>query len=96
MKLALLIATSLLPLLLCATAQAQPRKCTAADGKVTYSDVACPERTASERPLTGTLQSPGLRDYPRQVEAAIINLCAVHIRLDIHMAAADSNSTIAT
>jgi len=73
MKLALLIATSLLPLLLCATAQAQPRKCTAADGKVTYSDVACPERTASERAVEtrgNTLDGSSLREQAQKDKAA--------------------------
>ena len=73
MKLSLLIASSLLPLLLCTAAQAQPRKCTAPDGKVTYSDVACPDRTASERTVEtsgNTLDGSGLREKVQKDKAA--------------------------
>lgn len=64
MKLSLLI-TLFLTVLMCSTAQAQLRKCTGRDGRVTYSDAACPERTQSERPVeTGgnTLDASALRE----------------------------------
>jgi len=62
MQRALLFAASLL---LCTHAGAQTRKCTAPDGKVTYSDVACPDSTKSERPVEtngNTLDSSDLRE----------------------------------
>ena len=71
MKLFLLIAASLASLL-CCPAHAQPRKCTAPDGKVTYSDVACPDRTTFERAVeTGgnTLDGSGLREQAQKDKA---------------------------
>lgn len=75
MKLSVLIAASLLPLLLCAAAQAQPRKCTGPDGKVTYSDVACPDRTVAERSVEtsgNTLDGSGLREQAQKDKAAAV------------------------
>ena len=75
MKFSLLIATSLLPLLMCAPAQAQTRKCTASDGKVTYSDVACPGSTASERTVetsANTLDGSSLREQAQKDKAAAV------------------------
>ena len=74
MKLALVIASALLPLLLSTHAHAQPRKCTAADGKVTYSDVACPGSTASERTVEtrgNTLDGSGLREQVQKDKEAV-------------------------
>ena len=71
MKLSLLIATSL-AVLLCSPAQAQTIKCTAADGKVTYSNVACPDSTQSVKPVdtTGnTLDGSGLREQAQKDKA---------------------------
>jgi len=55
------------------TAQAQLRKCTGADGKVTYSDVGC----ATEKKEAGvrggtltTMESSGLRQYAAQSSIA--------------------------
>lgn len=72
MRLPWVITTSLIALLW-APAQAQPRKCTAPDGKVTYSDVACPDRTASERPVEtsgNTLDGSALREQAQKDRAA--------------------------
>lgn len=52
MKILLVIAATLL--LLCANAQAQLRKCTGPDGKVTYSDVVCASNAA-----TGSIKNAG-------------------------------------
>ena len=74
MKLALVIASALLPLLLSTHAHAQPRKCTAADGKVTYSDVACPGSTATERTVEtrgNTLDGSGLREQVQKDKEAV-------------------------
>ena len=68
-----LIAVALLAITLASTAQAETRKCTARDGKVTYSDVACPERTQSERSVeTGgnTLDASDLREKVQKNKAA--------------------------
>ena len=51
MKLILAIAASLL---LCIDAQAQLRKCTGPDGKVTYSDVACATTAQTDQALVVT------------------------------------------
>lgn len=51
MKLVLVVATTLL---LCTNAQAQLRKCTAPDGKVTYSDTVC-----SSYAVTGSIKNAG-------------------------------------
>lgn len=72
MKLSLLITTSLVALL-CAPAQAQPRRCTAPDGKVTYSDVACADSTQSERAVEtrgNTVDSSELREKVQKDRAA--------------------------
>lgn len=72
MKLSLLIATSFVAML-CSPAQAQAIKCTAADGKVTYSNVACPDRTASERTVEtsgNTLDGSSLREQAQKNKAA--------------------------
>lgn len=70
MKLLLLIAASiLLPL----SAQAQAIKCTAPNGKVTYSNVACPGNTASERSVDtsgNTIDSSELREQAQKDKAA--------------------------
>ena len=73
MKPFLLIA-ALLPLLLCTAVQAQTRKCTAPDGKVTYSDVVCPGSTASERTVEtrgNTLDGSGLREQVQKDKEAV-------------------------
>lgn len=67
----LLIATT--SLLLCTGAQAELRKCTAPDGKVTYSDAACPDSTASERSVEtrgNTLDGSELREKAQRDRAA--------------------------
>lgn len=72
MKLPLLIAT-LFVAMLCSPAQAQAIKCTAADGKVTYSNVACPDSTASERRVEtngNTLDGSSLREQAQKNKAA--------------------------
>lgn len=72
MKLFLLITASLVALL-CSPAHAQPRKCTAPDGNVTYSDVACADSTLSERPVEtrgNTLDSSELREKVQKDRAA--------------------------
>lgn len=64
-------ATSLL--LLCASAHAQAIKCTAPDGKVTYSNVPCPVNTASERSVDtsgNTIDSSELREKAQKDKAA--------------------------
>ena len=68
----LLIATSFVAIL-CSPAQAQAIKCTAADGKVTYSNVACPYSTASERTIEtsgNTLDGSSLREQAQKNKAA--------------------------
>lgn len=73
MRLPWVITASLIALLW-APAQAQPRRCTAPDGKVTYSDVACPDRTASERPVEtsgNTLDGSALREQAQKDRAAV-------------------------
>jgi hypothetical protein len=72
MKLSLLVAASLLTLI-SATAQAQTIKCTAPDGKVTYSNITCPDSTQSVRPVeTGgnTLDGSALREQAQKDKAA--------------------------
>lgn len=72
MKLPLLITAALVALLY-SHAHAQPRKCTATDGKVTYSDVACPDSTAAERPVEtrgNTLDGSALREQVQKDKAA--------------------------
>jgi len=72
MKLALLVAASLAAVL-CSNADAQARKCTAPDGRVTYSDVACPDSTASEREVEtrgNTLDGSALREQARKDKTA--------------------------
>lgn len=71
MKLFLLIAASLAALL-CARAEAQTIKCTAADGKVTYSNVACPNSTQSVKPVdtsANTVDGSGLREQAQKDKA---------------------------
>jgi hypothetical protein len=71
MKLSLLIATSLAALL-CAPAHSQAIKCIAADGKVTYSNVACPGNTASERSVdtsANTIDGSALREQAQRDKA---------------------------
>ncbi|MES2951449.1 MAG: DUF4124 domain-containing protein [Pseudomonadota bacterium] len=71
MKHFLLITTSLVALLSSPT-QAQTIKCTAPDGKVTYSNVACPDSTRSVKPVdtTGnTLDSSALREQVQKDKA---------------------------
>lgn len=74
MKFSLLIATASLPLLLlCAPVQAQAIKCTARDGKVTYSNVACPGNTSTERSVdtsANTLDSSELREQAQKDKLA--------------------------
>ena len=72
MKLSLLIATAFAAIL-CSSAQAQAVKCTAADGKVTYSNVVCPDSTASERTVetsANTLDGSSLREQAQKNKAA--------------------------
>lgn len=72
MKRSLLIATSFAAML-CSPAQAQAIKCTAADGKVTYSNVACPDSTATERTVDtsgNTLDGSSLREQAQRNKAA--------------------------
>ena len=72
MKLSLLIATSFVAIL-CSPAQSQAIKCTATDGKVTYSNVACPDSTASERAIDtsgNTLDGSSLREQAQKNKAA--------------------------
>lgn len=68
-----LIAAALLAVTFAATAQAETRRCTGRDGRVTYSDGACPERTQSERNVeTGgnTLDASELRERAKKDKAA--------------------------
>jgi hypothetical protein len=72
MKLSLLVVASLVALV-CSTAQGQTIKCTAPDGKVTYSNVACPDSTQSVKPVdtTGnTLDGSALREQAQKDKAA--------------------------
>lgn len=72
MTLHLLIGTSLVALL-CSPTQAQTTKCTAPDGKVTYSNVACPDSTMSERAVDtsgNTLDGSSLREKVQKDKAA--------------------------
>lgn len=72
MKLSLLIVASLATLLL-SPAQAQTIKCTAPDGKVTYSNVACPDSTQTVKPVdtsANTLDGSALRDQAQRDKAA--------------------------
>ena len=60
-------------LLLGVNAQAQVRKCTGPDGKVTYSDFLCGGRTASEssvRTDANTIDSSGLREENQKYKSA--------------------------
>ncbi len=60
-------------LMLCASAHAQAIKCTAPDGKVTYSNVPCPVNTASERSVDtsgNTIDSSELREQAQKDKAA--------------------------
>lgn len=71
MKPASLIAASLL-CLVGATSHAQTFKCTGADGKVTYSNVACPDSTQSVRPVDtsgNTLDGSSLREKAQKDRA---------------------------
>lgn len=71
MKLPSLIAASLL-CLAGPTTHAQTFKCTAADGKVTYSNVACPDSTQSVRPVDtsgNTLDGSSLREKAQKDKA---------------------------
>ena len=70
MKLSLVIFTLLF---LSISTQAQTTKCTAPDGKVTYSNVACPGSTASERSVDtsgNTIDSSELREKAQKDKAA--------------------------
>lgn len=72
MNLSLLIATSFAALLF-SPAQAQTIKCTAPDGKVTYSNVACPDSTQSVKPVDtsgNTIDSSSLREQAQKDKAA--------------------------
>ena len=76
MKFPLLI-TNALVLLLCLPAHAQTIKCTAADGKVTYSNVACPDSTQSVKPVdtTGnTVDGSALREQAQKDKAAATHI----------------------
>ena len=58
------------------TSQAQLRNCTAADGKVTYSDAGCPtekKESAVRGGTVTTMDSSGLRQYASQTQAASRN-----------------------
>lgn len=71
MKLPSLIAASLLCLVGAAT-HSQTFKCTAADGTVTYSNVACPDSTQSVRPVDtsgNTLDGSSLREKAQKDRA---------------------------
>ena len=79
MKLSLLVVASLATLL-CATAQSQTTKCTAADGKVTYSNVVCPDSTQSVKPVdtTGnTVDGSGLREQAQKDKAEATRVQAI-------------------
>lgn len=76
MKFPLVIATSLL-VLLCAPAHAQAIKCTAPDGKITYSNVACPGNTASERSVdtsANTVDGSALREQAQKDKATATHI----------------------
>lgn len=65
--------TAALILLALSTAQAQLRKCTGPDGKVTYSDVLCGNKTVGESRVNtnaNTLDYSGMRKAAGQMEAA--------------------------
>lgn len=69
----LLIAAYLL-CLVGASAQAQTIKCTAPDGKVTYSNVACPGSTQSVKPVdtsANTLDGSALREQAQKDKATV-------------------------
>jgi len=71
MQLPSLIAASLL-CLIGASIHAQTFKCTGADGKVTYSNVACPDSTQSVRPVdtsANTLDGSSLREKVQKDKA---------------------------
>lgn len=71
MKLALLLIFA--AVVLAAPTQAQTIKCTAADGKVTYSNVACPDTTQSVKPVdtsANTLDGSALREQVQRDKAA--------------------------
>ena len=73
----LILATSLPVLLLCAPAHAQAIKCVATDGKVTYSNVACPVNTASERSVdtsSNTLDGSVLREQAQKDKATATHI----------------------
>jgi type IV secretory pathway VirB10-like protein len=72
MKLSLHITASLVALL-CAPTHAQTIKCTAPDGKVTYSNVACPDSTQTAKPVdtsANTLDGSALREQAQRDKAA--------------------------
>ena len=74
MKPSLLFAATV-GVLLCAHAQAQTIKCTAPDGKVTYSNVACPDSTTSKRTVEtrgNTIDSSELRAQAQKNKAAAV------------------------
>lgn len=74
MKPSLLFAATV-GVLFCAHAQAQTIKCTAPDGKVTYSNVACPDSTASKRTVEtrgNTIDSSELRAQAQKNKAAAV------------------------
>lgn len=71
MKLLFLIATSLFAVLT-SSSHAQTFKCTGTDGKVTYSNVACPDSTQSARPVdtsANTLDGSALREQAQKDKA---------------------------
>jgi hypothetical protein len=73
----LILATSLPVVLLCASAHAQAIKCVATDGKVTYSNVACPVNTASERSVdtsSNTLDGSVLREQAQKDKATATHI----------------------
>lgn len=73
MKPSLLLATTIAAVL-CAHAQAQTIKCTAPDGKVTYSNVACPDSTQSVKPVdtsANTLDGSALREQAQKNKATV-------------------------
>ena len=72
MQISSLFLAPLLAITLAFPAQAETRKCTGRDGKVTYSDVVCPERTQSERSVDtrgNTLDASELRDKVQKDKA---------------------------
>ena len=59
--------------MLIASAQAQVRKCTGADGKVTYSDFMCSSSTSNEtgvRTNANTIDASGLREDSKRYKTA--------------------------